>query len=368
MKKKMFLMLAPVVVLGALFLLILTTLLGGNVSTNVSANAPKGVDDSQIVTANTIVARIKKDVPKATNNGLAAVLGCWQAESGLTAKRAEGDYLQYPVGAQGANDFQTYGNPIWCSVGGPDIYGPTSPYAGAIQHRGLGLGQYTNERNIALQNYAKQVKKPWYDLNTQLDYILNVDGDAATLKQIVQENADVTRTTTDFLNQYERGGGSGLSARIALAQAWANYLSNPNAGGSASTKGTIASLNALVGTKVGSGQCYALPNWYTQKISGITLVGMNASDIGSDNGAALTRAGWKVIAHPTAKDLTAGSIVCWTTGPYANLSYGHTGVINAVSGSNFTTYEQNVNGNQTVQMYSRTWDSSETYVIVPPSK
>ncbi len=52
-----------------------------------------------LATAQAIVKRIKVEAPGATNNGIAAVLGCFQAESGDNPKRAEGDFLPYPVGA-----------------------------------------------------------------------------------------------------------------------------------------------------------------------------------------------------------------------------------------------------------------------------
>jgi surface antigen len=353
----------PVLLIGFVFLTILSLVLGGTASVNTSANAPAGISNDQLTTAKAIVARIKQEIPKATPTGIAGLLGCFQAESGVNPKRAEGDYLVYPIGAAGATDAQTYNNTAWSSLGGSAIYGRPSP----IQQRGLGLGQYTNGRNLALQAYAKSVGKPWYDLNTQLDYILSVDSSKDLLKTLVTESADVTQNTTDFVQQYERGGSSGLALRIAYAQAWANWLTNPASTGS-SAKGTITSLNGLIGQQVGDGQCYALSSWYVQKISGFILQGMSASAIGSDNAAAFAKAGWKVIPNPKASDLKVGAVVCWATGPVSNSPYGHTAIVNSVSGNQFTTYDQNVGGNQTVQLYSRSWDSSMTYVILPPNK
>ena len=48
--------------------------------------------------------------------------------------------------------------------------------------------------------------------------------------------------------------------------------------------------------------------------------------------------------------------------------YGHTAIVNAVSGTHFVTYDQNWNGNQTVELYQKTWDDSMTFVILPPQK
>lgn len=157
--------------------------------------------------------------------------------------------------------------------------------------------------------------------------------------------------------------------RITYAQAWANWLMNPNGGeGGETSQGSIASLNALIDQKIGSGQCYALASWYVKSISGFTLQGVSASNIGSNNVVAFQKAGWTVIAQPQAKDLKIGVIVCWRTGSNSNSVYGHTAIVSSVNGSSFVTYDQNWNGNQTVQLYNKTWDDSMTFVIVPPQK
>ncbi len=351
------------------FILLLSLILGGSASFQVTTNSPANVPSGTLATAQAIVKRIKSEVPHATNNGLAALLGCWQAESGDNPKRAEGDYLPYPVGAGNQPDSMTYSNSEWSSLNGAAIYGTDSAFASNIQERGIGLGQYTNERNLALQAYAKKVGKPWWDLNTQLDYILKIDGDATMLKAILCEKGDAASITRDVVANYERGGSSGLALRIAYAQAWANWLLNPNhQGGGASTKGTLSSVNALIGQQVGDGQCYALSSWYVQQISGFRLQGMSASMIGSDNHVAFQQAGWTVIDHPKASDLKAGAIVCWQMGSNSNSIYGHTAIVNSVSGNNFTTYDQNWNGNQTVELYQKTWDDSMTFEILPPEK
>lgn len=367
-KTKLLLGCFPLALIPLVFIVLLSLLLGGNSSFNASNNAPAGVPDGTLATARAIVARIKQEVPQATNNGIAAFLGCWQAESGDNPKRAEGDYLPYPVGSGGKPDRLTYDNAAWSSLNGAAIYGADSPYAPNIQERGLGLGQYTNGRNLALQAYAKKVGKSWWDLNTQLDFILKIDRDASTFKALVVEQGDVMTLTTEVVKRYERGGSSGLSERIAFAQAWANWLSNPNRSGKPSTQGSLSNLNALIGQKVGDGQCYALSSWLVQKISGFRLQGMAASNIGSDNAVALKQAGWTVIANPQASDLKVGAIVCWRIGSNSNSIYGHTAIVNSVKGNAFTTYDQNWNGNQTVELYSKTWDDSMTFMIVPPQK
>ncbi|MGX9818190.1 phage tail tip lysozyme [Lactococcus lactis] len=368
-KRKFLFACLPLGLVSLVFIVLLFLILGGGASFQVMMNTPANVPSGTLATAQAIVKRIKVEAPGATNNGIAAVLGCFQAESGDNPKRAEGDFLPYPVGAGNQPDDKTYSNSTWSSLGGTAIYGADSSFAPNIQERGLGLGQYTNERNLALQAYAKSVGKPWWDLATQLDYILKVDGDCVLLKQLLCETGDVPSITKDVVARYEQGGATGLALRIAYAQAWSNWLLNSNnQSSSVRAKGTIASLNALIGQQVGDGQCYALSSWYVQQISGFRLQGMSASMIGSDNRLSFQRSGWTVIDHPQANDLKVGAILCWKTGSNSNSIYGHTAIVNSVNGADFTTYDQNWNGNQTVELYSKMWDDSMTFVILPPQK
>jgi hypothetical protein len=358
-----------IALLPMVFIVFLSLILGGGTSFQVTTNSPTTVPDGTVATAQAIINRLHSEVPAATNTGIAALLGTWQAESGDNPKRAEGDYLPYPVGAGNQPDTLTYNNKKWSSLDGSAIYGTNSPYAPNIQERGIGLGQYTNERNLSLQAYAQKKGKAWWDLNTQLDYILKVDEDCALLKHLLCEKGDVASITRDMVARYERGGAAGLSLRIAYAQAWLNWLLNPNSqGNSASTKGALPSVNGLLGQKVGDGQCYALSTWYVEQISGFRLQGMSASMIGSDNRATFQEAGWTLIDNPKANDLRVGAIVCWKIGSNSNSIYGHTAIVNSVSGNNFTTYDQNWNGNQTVELYQKTWDASMTFEILPPEK
>ncbi|NQI11191.1 CHAP domain-containing protein, partial [Streptococcus suis] len=79
---------------------------------------------------------VKKYEPKATINGISAMLGNFWTESSITSKRAEGDYLNPPIGASASS----WDDPNWLSISGPAIYNGSYPN---ILKRGLGLGQWT---------------------------------------------------------------------------------------------------------------------------------------------------------------------------------------------------------------------------------
>lgn len=233
-----------------------------------------------------------------------------------------------------------------------------------------GFVNNVNGNRITSEGSIKAGDKSTLTLENQLkllDYELN--GVYKKAKEMLQKATDPAQSALDWSKIYE---GVSLDdpqtkpeAIKDLARQWYSYFS----GGS--TSGKIDALEKLVGQKVGSGQCYALSNYYVNSISGFNLVGMNASDIGSDNEASFKKNGWTVIFIPKARDLVAGAVINWGAGPIAGSlaqnPYGHTGVINAVKGDKFSTYEQNVGG-EFVQKFDRTWDSSITSICIPLEK
>ena len=114
--------------------------------------------------------------------GLAAMLWenfCYRKVISIL-KRAEGDYLSPPVGA----DSSSWDDESWLAISGPAIYNGRYPN---ILHRGLGLGQWTDTadgstRHTLLLNYAKIKKiKKWYDLELQLDFMIRGDTPTTSL-------------------------------------------------------------------------------------------------------------------------------------------------------------------------------------------
>lgn len=94
----------------------------------------------------------------------------------------------------------------------------------AIKLVGIGLGQWTNGRNTMLLDYAKMTKKPWYELETQLGFMVSKD-DPVRVKQIKalvkgEAGGSVDEATTYFVNKWEGVPGDKIALRKEAAGKW----------------------------------------------------------------------------------------------------------------------------------------------------
>ncbi|GAA5405514.1 hypothetical protein SuUB85_15370 [Streptococcus uberis] len=203
---------------------------------------------------------VKKKVKNATDNGIAAIVGCFGVESGVQPKRAEGDFLSPPVGASPSS----WDDDKWLDIPGPAIYGGGYPN---ILRRGLGMGQFTDTtdgaiRNTLLREYAKKKGKKWYDMELQIDFMLEGDNPYYTkiFKEIVTSNRDVDTLTAEFLAKWEGVPGNKLAQRQAIAhQALSWFKMDFFGGGSMSiAKGDIAHIFSVPYTVV---QPYGKTPW-----------------------------------------------------------------------------------------------------------
>lgn len=115
---------------------------------------------------NALAAAFKKLYPAATENGIAAVLGNWNFESG------------------GLN-------------------------TGAVNSSGgaSGLGQWLGGRKTNLMNYARKHGKSWKDAGVQLAFALRGEGsDSALLRSVLRGKGSVASLAARFSSGWERGG------------------------------------------------------------------------------------------------------------------------------------------------------------------
>ncbi|HEM5694423.1 TPA: CHAP domain-containing protein, partial [Streptococcus suis] len=288
---------------------------------------------------------VKKYEPKATINGISAMLGNFWTESSITSKRAEGDYLTPPIGASASS----WDDPNWLSISGPAIYNGSYPN---ILKRGLGLGQWTDTgdgsvRHTLLLQYAQQKGKKWYDLELQIDFIFN--GDAPYYREIAHDiltsNDDVESLTERFLVRWEGNSGDKLLERQNNAKQVAQFLKNP-VGGSSSL---VASWNfpkayrskisnfpseaTVSSTAQGSGYPIGQCTWYAYnrlvELGSITDLSGAFGYLGNgqDWVRNLIAKGWRFSNAPIK-----GAVVS-TVGGFDGTpaQYGHVGIVEAVN-------------------------------------
>ncbi|MFK4926717.1 phage tail tip lysozyme [Lactococcus garvieae] len=298
-----------------------------------------------------------------TRAGISAILGNFSVESNINPKRAEGDYLSPPVGASP----DSWDDPKWLAMGGPDIYNGSYPN---ILHRGLGLGQWTDtsdggNRHTLLLDFAKAKKKKWYDLELQLDFMLNGDspGSRVMFKNVAGSKVGTTVPvlTTYFLQNWEGNPGDKLQERIQAAQSWYNFFSGSAGDMNQSSqkvyekyKDRMKPLPTDKEMKPGQGwpgNYYALGNctWYVynrmaqlgHRIHG-TMGNANqwVSNYHLTPGASL-------VSEPAR-----GDVVIFTNGVAGSSPlYGHVAVVEVVnSDGSFVISEMNVQGE-----YSMSW-------------
>ncbi|WP_449451820.1 phage tail tip lysozyme [Streptococcus suis] len=287
----------------------------------------------------------KKYEPQATINGMSAMLGNFWTESSITAKRAEGDYLNPPVGASASS----WDDPAWLEMGGPAIYNGSYPN---ILRRGLGLGQWTDTgdgsiRHTLLRQYAQQKGKKWYDLELQIDFLFHGDVPyyRELARQILTSNESVESLTERFLVYWEGNAGDKLLERQNNAKQVAQYLKSP-VGGSSSL---VASWNfpeayrnkishfpseaTVKSTAPGSGYPVGQCTWFSYnrlvELGSITDLSGSYGYLGNgqDWVTSLVAKGWKKRERPVV-----GAVVS-TMGGFDGTppQYGHVGIVEAVN-------------------------------------
>lgn len=149
----------------------------------------------------------------------AGILGCWMVESGIDPTSVETIFTEpYEFG----EEKQKAEKVDYILADYDSSYKNKYPN---IKRLGLGLGQWTDTedgatRNTDLREYAKSVNKEWYDMDTQLGYMVGADGAYSDrLKTFIDTYQD--RSVDDcvvwFLDNWEGVSGDKLALRQAAA-------------------------------------------------------------------------------------------------------------------------------------------------------
>ncbi|HEL0020200.1 phage tail tip lysozyme [Streptococcus equi] len=324
---------------------------------------------------------LKKQDSKITQNGVAAMLGNFWTESSITEKRAEGDYLNPPIGASASS----WDDENWLSMNGPAIYNGAYPN---ILRRGLGLGQWTDTgdgstRHTALLNFAKSKNKKWYDLELQLDFMLHGDSPyyIKILNEILHSNDDVPTLAKRFLNFWEGNAGDKLKERQNNAEQVLAFLKNPS-GGAKGGSSTLQSSwgfpsayrsklksypsSATVSASLGGntypvGQC----TWYVyNRLVEAGSPAYNWLGNGQDWVRNLVAKGWKFSNTPVA-----GAVMSTQGGfDYTYPEYGHVSYVEYVNeDGTFLVSECNINRIQN-QIHWSVKSNAPYYTFAIPPK
>lgn len=123
-----------------------------------------------------------------------------------------------------------------------------------FQGRGIGVGQWTADRNVALRKYAEEKGGNWYDLKMQMAFMISDDSGAALVRDMIEgtnEGADNPKLASRFfLQQWERPldhatGGPNDIIRGKNASKWFAKMS-----GWSADKDAAESVLALADTEI----------------------------------------------------------------------------------------------------------------------
>jgi len=151
--------------------------------------------------------------------GASGIMGCWQAESGNTPDRIEGDYL-FDFDKHGLTYEKLYSDRATMDHYTRDMLFPVYDKNGLKYARngyildghywpGIGLAQWTKGRAKNLFDWSAQNGMNWYELGTQLEYFKHENAESYTnLKDALNAAPDPTEAARQGLDIYEYPGFS----------------------------------------------------------------------------------------------------------------------------------------------------------------
>ena len=155
-----------------------------------------------------------------SNENIAGILGNWSAESGIDPTSVETIFDEpQQIGPRKKKAQEAKF----------DIHAIDASYAArfpAIKQAGIGLGQWTNGRNVLLVNYAGSRGIPWHALETQIGFMISEDDPArvAQIQAMVKnqnEGAKSVSAATDWFRSHWEGITDGSSGkRQEAAGSW----------------------------------------------------------------------------------------------------------------------------------------------------
>ena len=307
----------------------------------------------------------------------------WLINNGYSKQAAAGilGNIQGEAGSSMNPDIDQVGGPGYGAV---QWDGSTYPLVGSptwdgreyvqrlMEAAGISTDYRTMEAQIRLIN--------WCMYNGQ--WIGTVD---PTSVEGFKNSTDPKQAAYAFEKNFERPA-TAHSERQDYAQAWYDKFKDLKPSQNTGEKG-LEHLKAILGQRIGNGQCYGLSAEYSGFLGGCGLgagtqyglshvSGNGSTSAAADIGIAYnwSEVGWKVIKNPEYKDLVVGAIMNYARGGhvgswYADDTYGHTGIIRGLENGKIQTYEQNTEKGQICAELEREFYSSSdiSSICIPPN-
>lgn len=145
-----------------------------------------------------------------SEEGAAALMGCWQAESGNHPNRIEGDYMgSFPgfdaVASSQATMDNYVENILWPATE-KNVSINRAAYRGNDGHLypGFGLAQWTGKRAEKLLSFANSKGLDWKSLGCQLDFAMSeLSSTYSSVLTSLQNGGDIAELTKIVFNKYE---------------------------------------------------------------------------------------------------------------------------------------------------------------------
>ena len=219
-------------------------------STDTSGFSGASGDTTQ--NAQTVYNNLKKAGYPDTN--IAGILGNWTEESGIDPTSIEAIYGEShkfgPKKSKAAADFNSYvTGTLKRKYGGKGINWDAY-LANGKYYPGIGLGQWTGPRAKGLIDYASANGGNWYDLNTQLKYMLDADGRADWMKKWKTPEKSPEAAAMKFFTGWEGGSTTGwakdtIPGRKSAAKTWYSKLAGTTAGDTNQVRETSTNYTLL---------------------------------------------------------------------------------------------------------------------------
>lgn len=311
---------------------------------------------------------VKKHIPEATLEGVSGALGGFDIESGITFKRYETDLLtnnQFDKMAAEPTVENLVGTWSAFTVLYPGWTLQEDSYlVNGLHYLGLGIGQWTGLRALALWTFAKANNLDMWSEEAQIRFLL--EGDSPYNREIFRKTVTGTGSPEElaeyFLNNWLGVPGNKLKERQNAAKQWHSFLKGRASGTTGVASQTIPdgykdkllyglpSDRSVLAGQGYPGNDYELGNctWYVynrmEEIGTPIYTYLGNANMWAETGAAR---GYEVTTTPKV-----GSAAVFLTGVAgSHPEWGHVGFVEHVNADGtFLMSEMNFTG-----LYNLTW-------------